>query len=55
MHDIQDMHLDRLDREELTELLGKQKTQMEGFAARLERVDGKSSSAVQPKLETYLM
>jgi hypothetical protein len=54
-HAIQGMHQNLLDLEELTELLEKQKTQMEGFAATLEDVDGKSSSAVQPKLETYLM
>jgi hypothetical protein len=55
MYDIQEMHQNRLDLKELTELLEKQKSQLEGFAARLETVDSKSSSAVQPKLEIYLM
>jgi len=49
------MHQNRLDLEDLTELLEKQKAQMEGFAARLEGGNGKGSSAIQPKLETYLM
>ena len=55
MHYLQDMHQNRLDLEELMELLEKQKAQMEGFAARLEGVDGKGSPAIQLKLETYLM
>lgn len=49
------MYQSRLDLEEITELLEKQKTQMEKFATRLEGADGRSSFAVQRKLETYLM
>jgi hypothetical protein len=50
----QGMHQNQLDLEEVTELIKKQKTQMETLAARLEGSNGTGSSTIQPKLEAYL-
>jgi hypothetical protein len=48
------MHQTRSDFREISELLKKQKAEMDAFAERLEGTGGKGSSAIQPKLETYL-